>query len=45
MKTTYRGPAQTKSPFVGMSMTFYMADDGEGGETLCGGLAPITITT
>jgi hypothetical protein len=41
MKATYRGPAQAHSPFAGMSMTFYMAGDGEGGKTLCGGLDQI----
>jgi hypothetical protein len=41
MKAAYRGPAQAKSPFAGMLMTFYLADDGEGGKTLCGGLDPI----
>jgi hypothetical protein len=41
MKATYRGPAQTHSPFAGMTMTFYIAGDGEGGKILCGGLDPI----
>jgi hypothetical protein len=41
MKAAYRGPAQDKSLFAGMSMTFYTANDGEGGKTLCGGLDPI----
>jgi hypothetical protein len=40
MKAVYRGPAQAQAynPFVGMTMTFYTAGDGEGGKTLCGGL-------
>lgn len=38
MKATYRGPAQTRDHFAGMSMTFYLAEDGKGGKTLCGGL-------
>jgi hypothetical protein len=42
MKATYRGPQfKEQSPFAGMSMTFYMAGDGEGGKNLCGGLDPI----
>jgi hypothetical protein len=42
MKATYRGPQpKGKNPFTGMSMTFYIASDGEGGKTLCGGLDPI----
>jgi hypothetical protein len=42
MKATYRGPqAKDQSPFAGMSMSFYMASDGEGGKTLCGGLGTI----
>jgi hypothetical protein len=42
MKAVYRGPqVKDKSPFAGMSMTFYMTGDGEGGKTLCGGLDPI----
>jgi hypothetical protein len=42
MKAVYRGP-QSKSPslLAGMSMTFYIAGDGKGGKTLCGGLDPI----
>jgi hypothetical protein len=44
MKATYRGSAQVESPFTGMSMTFYMASDGEGGKILCGGLDPIPAT-
>jgi hypothetical protein len=42
MKAVYKGP-QTKgqSPFAGMTMAFYIAEDGEGGETLCGGIDPI----
>jgi hypothetical protein len=40
MKATYQGPTQTtkNSPFTGMIMNFYMANDGEGGKELCGGL-------
>jgi hypothetical protein len=43
MKATYRGPpqAQGHNPFAGMTMTFYIASDGEGGKTLCGGLGTI----
>jgi hypothetical protein len=42
MKAAYRGPqSQAPNPLAGMSMTFYLAGDGEGGETLCGGLDPI----
>ena len=40
MKAIYRGP-QGQRPFAGISMSFYMAGDGEGGKTLCGGLDPI----
>jgi hypothetical protein len=43
MKSIYRGPqAKDQSSFAGMSMTFYIAGDGKGGKTLCGGLDPIT---
>ncbi|MDR1302971.1 MAG: hypothetical protein LBK43_10975 [Treponema sp.] len=43
MKAAYRGPpqAQGHNPFAGMTMTFYIAGDGEGGKTLCGGLGTI----
>jgi hypothetical protein len=43
MKAIYRGPVhvQNNSPFAGITMTFYMAGDGEGGKTLCGGLGTI----
>jgi hypothetical protein len=43
MKAAYRGP-QSKAPslLAEMSMTFYLADDGESGKTLCGGLDPIS---
>jgi hypothetical protein len=46
MKATYRGPAQDqgRNPLTGMTMTFYIAGDGEGGKTLCGGLDPIPAT-
>jgi hypothetical protein len=46
MKTTYRGSAQAQeqNPFAGTTMTFYMAGDGEGGQTLCGGLDTIPAT-
>ena len=40
MKATYRGP-KGQSPLAGISMSFYLAGDGEGGKTLCGGLDPI----
>jgi hypothetical protein len=43
MKAAYRGPAQTQgyNPLAGITMTFYMAGDGEGGKTLCGGLGAV----
>jgi hypothetical protein len=41
MKATYRGLAQGQSPFAGITMTFYLAGNGEGGKTLCGGLGTI----
>jgi hypothetical protein len=43
MKAVYSGTAQSKSrsPFTGMSMSFYMADNGEGDKELCGGLDTI----
>jgi hypothetical protein len=43
MKAAYKGPAQTQkhNPFAGMTMTFYLAGDGEGGKELCGGLNPL----
>jgi hypothetical protein len=43
MKAAYRGQPQSQkqSPFDGMTMTFYLAGDGEGGKTLCGGLGTI----
>jgi hypothetical protein len=43
MKAAYRGPpqAQGHNPFAGITMTFYLAGDGEGGKTLCGGLGTI----
>jgi hypothetical protein len=42
MKAVYRGlQAKTKNSFEGMAMNFYIAGDGEGGKTLCGGLAAI----
>jgi hypothetical protein len=43
MKAVYRGSAQVQghNPFAGITMTFYMARDGEGGKTLCGGLDTI----
>jgi hypothetical protein len=33
MKAIYRGPVQNQghNPFTGMTMTFYLAGDGEGG--------------
>jgi hypothetical protein len=42
MKAVYQGP-QTKNQnlFAGMTMDFYLAGDGEGGKTLCGGLGAI----
>jgi hypothetical protein len=46
MKAIYRGPVQTQghNPLAGIAMTFYMAGDGEGGKTLCGGLGTIPAT-
>jgi hypothetical protein len=46
MKAIYRGPIQAKeqNPFAGITMTFYMAGDGEGGKNLCGGLDTIPAT-
>jgi hypothetical protein len=43
MKAVYRGSAQTQAhnPLAGITMTFYMAGNGEGGKNLCGGLDPI----
>jgi hypothetical protein len=43
MIATYRGASQPKgyNPFIGMTMTFYLAGDGEGGKELCGGLTTI----
>jgi hypothetical protein len=43
MKAVYRGKvqAQEHSPLAGITMTFYMTGDGEGGKTLCGGLGTI----
>jgi hypothetical protein len=43
MKATYKGSVQTQkhTPFTGMTMTFYLAGNGEGGKELCGGLDPI----
>jgi hypothetical protein len=40
MKAFYRG-MQASSPFAGIVMDFYIAGDGEGGKTLCGGLGAI----
>jgi hypothetical protein len=42
MKAVYRGPqTKNKDLFAGMTMDFYIAGDGEGGKTLCGGLGTI----
>jgi hypothetical protein len=43
MKAVYRRSAQAQGHnlFAGITMTFYMAGDGEGGKTLCGGLGTI----
>jgi hypothetical protein len=42
MKATYRGPqAKEQTPLAGISMTFYLIGDGEGGKELCGGLGTI----
>jgi hypothetical protein len=45
MKAVFRGPMQARghnsNPFDGMTMTFYMAGNGEGGKELCGGLDTI----
>jgi hypothetical protein len=45
MKAIYLGPAQARShnPLAGITMTFYMASDGGGGKTLCGGLGVIPV--
>jgi hypothetical protein len=45
MKAAYRGSTQVReqNPLAGITMTFYMATDGEGGKTLCGGLATIPV--
>jgi hypothetical protein len=44
MKAMYRGPqTQGYSPFADMTMTFYMAGDGEVGKELCGGLYAIPV--
>jgi hypothetical protein len=47
MKATYRGSlhSQKQNPFAGITMTFYLAGDGEGDKTLCGGLETIPATT
>ena len=43
MNAVYLGPPQAKgyNPLAGISMSFYLAGDGEGGKTLCGGLDSI----
>jgi hypothetical protein len=43
MKAVYRGSPQPReqNPFAGITMMFYLARDGEGGKTLCGGLGTI----
>jgi hypothetical protein len=42
MKAVYHGPcAKEQTSFAGMTMDFYLAGDGEGGKTLCGGLGAI----
>jgi hypothetical protein len=45
MKAVYWGPAQTReqNPLEGITMTFYLAGNGEGGKTLCGGLGTIPV--
>jgi hypothetical protein len=40
MKAAYRG-TKTETRFAGVTMDFYIAGDGEGGKTLCGGLGTI----
>jgi hypothetical protein len=42
MEATYRGP-KDQSPLAGISMSFYLAGDGEGGKSLCGGIATIPL--
>jgi hypothetical protein len=44
MKAAYRGPPQNQehNPLANMTMTFYLAGDGEGGKELCGGLDEIS---
>jgi hypothetical protein len=44
MKAAYRG-TKDQNPLAGISMSFYLAGDGEGGKTLCGGLDPIPSET
>jgi hypothetical protein len=43
MKATYRGQPKPRGhdPLAGMTMTFYLAGNGEGGKELCGGLDAI----
>jgi hypothetical protein len=42
MKATYKGSQpKNQTNFVGMTMDFYLAGDGEGGKILCGGLGAI----
>jgi hypothetical protein len=43
MTAAYRGPSKTQgnNPLADMTMTFYMAGDGEGGKVLCGALTTI----
>jgi hypothetical protein len=44
MKAVYQGQPQTQGHnlFAGITMTFYLTNDGEGGKTLCGGLDAIS---
>jgi hypothetical protein len=43
MKAVYQGSAQVReqNPLAGITMTFYMAGNAEGGKELCGGLDTI----
>jgi hypothetical protein len=40
MEATYQGP-QAQPQFSGITMTFYLAADGKGGQNICGGLNTI----
>jgi hypothetical protein len=44
MKAAYRR-TKDQNPLAGISMSFYLAGDGEGGKVLCGGLDQISADT